>query len=57
MQSMLSLREDISAREKTAAIKEIEKLDTMLKDCMDYEKYYSALPNKRSVLIWMMVQK
>lgn len=37
-QKMLSIREDISAREKTAAIKEIDKLDTMLKDCRDYEK-------------------
>jgi 5'-deoxynucleotidase YfbR-like HD superfamily hydrolase len=32
------LREDISAREKTAAIKEIDKLDAMLKDCQEYEK-------------------
>jgi hypothetical protein len=37
-QTMLSLREDISAREKTAAIKEIDKLELMLKDCREYEK-------------------
>ena len=37
-ETRLSLREDISAREKTAAIKEIDKLDAMLKDCQDYEK-------------------
>jgi hypothetical protein len=37
-QTMLSLREDISAREKTIAIKEIDKYEAMLKDCREYEK-------------------
>ncbi|MGO1672071.1 MAG: hypothetical protein ACTHYC_14695 [Sphingobacterium sp.] len=37
-QTMLSLREDISTREKTAAIKQIDKLELMLKDCRTYEK-------------------
>ena len=37
-QTMLSLREDISAREKTVAIKEIDKYEAMLKDCREYEK-------------------
>jgi type II restriction/modification system DNA methylase subunit YeeA len=37
-QTMLSLREDISAREKTAATKDIDKLELMLKDCRDYAK-------------------
>ena len=37
-QTMLSLREDISAREKTLAIKEIDKYEAMLKDCREYEK-------------------
>lgn len=37
-QTMLNLREDLSAREKTAAIKEIDKLEGMLKDCREYEK-------------------
>lgn len=37
-QTMLSLREDLSAREKTLAIKEIDKLELMLKDCREYEK-------------------
>ncbi len=37
-QTMLSLREDISAREKALAIKEIDKLEAMLKDCREYEK-------------------
>jgi hypothetical protein len=35
---MLSLREDISAREKIVVVKEIEKYETMLKDCREYEK-------------------
>jgi len=37
-QTMLSLREDISAREKTLAIKETDKYEAMLKDCRDYAK-------------------
>ena len=37
-QTNLSIREDISAREKTAAIKEIDTLEAMLKDCREYEK-------------------
>ncbi len=37
-QTMLSLREDISAREKALAIKEIDKQELMLKDCREYEK-------------------
>jgi len=37
-QTNLSIREDISAREKNAAIKEIDKLEVMLKDCREYEK-------------------
>jgi hypothetical protein len=37
-QTMLSLREDISAREKTLAIKEIDKYEAMLKDCGEYER-------------------
>ncbi|MCX6250334.1 MAG: BREX-1 system adenine-specific DNA-methyltransferase PglX [Bacteroidetes bacterium] len=37
-QTMFSLREDISAREKNAAIKEIDKLELMLRDCRQYEK-------------------
>jgi hypothetical protein len=37
-QTMLSLREDISAREKTLAIKETDKYEAMLKDCRDSAK-------------------
>lgn len=37
-QTMLSLREDISAREKTIATKEIDKYELMLRDCREYEK-------------------
>lgn len=37
-QTMLSVREDISAREKLTATKEIDKLELMLKDCRDYER-------------------
>ncbi|MEI7981486.1 MAG: class I SAM-dependent DNA methyltransferase, partial [Bacteroidota bacterium] len=37
-QTMFSLREDISAREKNAALNEIDKLELMLRDCRQYEK-------------------
>ncbi len=37
-QNMLSLREDITPREKNAAIKDMDKLELMLKDCREYEK-------------------
>ncbi len=36
-QTMFSLREDITGREKTLASKEIERLEEMLKDCRKYE--------------------
>lgn len=37
-QTMFSLREDISAREKASALKEIDRMDVMLKDCREYER-------------------
>lgn len=37
-QTMFSLKDDISAREKILVNKEIDKLDTMIKDCREYEK-------------------
>ena len=37
-ETSLSLREDISSREKNTALKEIDKLEAMLKDCREYEK-------------------
>lgn len=37
-QTMFSLREDISAREKVMALKEIDRLEAMLKDCREYER-------------------
>ena len=46
-QTMLSLREDFSAREKTTAIKEIDKLELMLKDCREYEKTLFTIATQR----------
>ncbi len=37
-QNRLSLREDITAREKILAIKEVDKMEAMIKDCKIYEK-------------------
>lgn len=37
-ETSLTLREDISVKEKTASQKEIVRLDVMLKDCREYEK-------------------
>jgi len=46
-QTMLSLREDISAREKTLAIKEIDKYEAMLKDCREYEKTLFTIATRK----------
>jgi len=46
-QTMLSLREDISAREKTLAIKETDKYEAMLKDCRDYAKTLFTLATQK----------
>jgi type II restriction/modification system DNA methylase subunit YeeA len=46
-QTMLSLREDISAREKTIAIKEIDKYEAMLKDCREYEKIVFTIATQK----------
>lgn len=49
-QAQFVLREDISAREKSAAQKEIDKLDSMLKDCRDYEKTLFAVATQKIAL-------
>jgi hypothetical protein len=46
-QTMLSLREDISAREKAIAIKEIDKYEAMLKDCREYEKILFTIATQK----------
>ena len=43
----LSLREDISAREKNAALKEIDTLEAMLRDCREYEKTLFSVATKK----------
>lgn len=43
-----------SAREKTAALKEIDKAEPMVKDCREYEKALFQLPPKKSTLIRIM---
>jgi hypothetical protein len=36
--TLLALREDVTAREKTIALKEIDRLELMIRDCKDYER-------------------
>jgi type II restriction/modification system DNA methylase subunit YeeA len=36
--TLLSLREDVTAREKTVALKEVDRLELMIRDCKDYER-------------------
>ena len=36
--TLLSLREDVTAREKTMALKEVDRLELMIRDCKDYER-------------------
>jgi type II restriction/modification system DNA methylase subunit YeeA len=37
-QNLLTLREDVSPRERTLALKEMDRLEQMLRDCREYEK-------------------
>lgn len=46
-QVSITLREDISARDKTRATKEIDKLDGMLKDCRAYDKTLFEVATRR----------
>ena len=46
-QTMFTLREDISGREKTLASKEIERLEGMLKDCRKYESTLFAIATQK----------
>jgi len=46
-QTMMSLRDDISAREKILINKEIDKLDAMIKDCREYEKTLFTIATQR----------
>jgi hypothetical protein len=36
--TLLALREDVTAREKTNALKEVDRLELMIRDCRDYER-------------------
>ncbi len=36
--TLLALREDVTAREKTLALKEVDRLELMIRDCKDYER-------------------
>jgi hypothetical protein len=36
--TLLALREDVTAREKTIALKEVDRLELMIRDCKDYER-------------------
>jgi hypothetical protein len=46
-QTMLSLREDVSVREKNAATKEMDRLELMLKDCREYAKTLFTVATKK----------
>jgi len=46
-QTMFSLREDISGREKAAAQKDIDRLNAMVKDCSDYAQILYTVATKK----------
>lgn len=46
-QTMFSLKDDISTREKILVNKEIDKLDAMIKDCREYEKTLFTIATQR----------
>jgi type II restriction/modification system DNA methylase subunit YeeA len=45
--TLLSLREDVSAREKTLALKEVDRLELMIRDCKDYERTLFAIATQK----------
>jgi len=49
-QTMLSIREDLTSREKKLAIQEIDKLSLMLKDCNDYELRLRSIATQKIVI-------
>ena len=49
-QTMFSLREDISGREKTLASKEILRLEDMLKDCRKYESSLFIVATQKIII-------
>jgi hypothetical protein len=49
-QKMFSIREDISVREKTLAIKKMDKYEAMLKDCKEYEKTLFVIATQKIVI-------
>jgi hypothetical protein len=45
--TLLSLREEVSAREKTIALKEVDRLELMIRDCKDYERTLFAIATQK----------
>jgi hypothetical protein len=45
--TLLSLREDVSAREKTVALKEVDRLELIIRDCKDYERTLFAIATQK----------
>lgn len=45
--TLLALREDVTAREKTVALKEVDRLELMIRDCKDYERTLFTIATQR----------
>jgi hypothetical protein len=47
---LLSLREDVTAREKTLALKEVDRLELMIRDCKDYERTLFTVATQKIII-------
>ena len=48
--NLLALREDVSSREKTVALKEVDRLELMIRDCKDYERTLFTIATQKSTI-------
>jgi hypothetical protein len=48
--TLLALREDVTAREKTMALKEVDRLELMIRDCKDYERTLFAVATQKIII-------
>lgn len=48
--TLLSLREDVTTREKTLALKEVDRLELMIRDCKDYERTLFTIATQKMTI-------
>jgi hypothetical protein len=48
--TLLALREDLTAREKTIALKEVDRLELMIRDCKEYERTLFTIATQKIII-------